>query len=259
MRRLDVTLPFGFGGSVANNSDGLADGVIQQLELAMNVGLLNDGDKLPSEPKLAEQLGVSTLTLRQGLARLRSRGVLVTQRGRGGGSYMRDSHQDNARRAEAELLALTTVELRDLGDVLAGQLAQSARLAAARALPEEIDRLDHMITAFKEGDSPQLRRKYYCRFHIDSAVAAQSPRLMMASVQLLGQFAPMLWNSNIGASSNFVEHYTEIAKAIRRHDADRAQHLVHAQIDREIRLLIAHRLQAVAGLQSTSDQAHHGS
>lgn len=254
-----MSLPFGFGGSVANNSDGLADGVIQQLELAMNVGLLNDGDKLPAEPRLAEQLGVSTVTLRQGLARLRSRGVLVTQRGRGGGSYMRDSHEDNVRRAEEELLALTTVELRDLGDVLAGQLAQSARLAAARALPDEIDRLDHMILAFAEGDSPRLRRKYYCRFHIDAAVAAQSPRLMMTSVQLLGQFAPLLWNSNIGADSQFVERYTDIAAAMRSHDAVRAQDLVYEQIDRETRLLIAHRLRAVAKLNSAVGQANHES
>jgi GntR family transcriptional regulator len=46
------------------------------------------GDRLPSESSLAEALGVSRMTLRQGLAALESRGVLERKRGRGGGTFI---------------------------------------------------------------------------------------------------------------------------------------------------------------------------
>ena len=66
-----------------------AESVARQLERAIRLGLLLDGERLPAESDLAGQLGVSTETLRDALASLRDVGLVETRRGRGGGSFVR--------------------------------------------------------------------------------------------------------------------------------------------------------------------------
>lgn len=242
VRPFDDKFPYGLSGAPSSGAEELSDGVVKQLEFALTVGLLNDGDKLPSEPRLAEQLGVSTVTLRQGLAKLRNRGVLVTQRGRGGGSYLRDSQQINTRRAEELLRSTSSVDLRDLGDLFAAHVGRSARLAAVRYLPDELDRLEQMVTALTSAGTPNLRRRAYCRLHIEFTVTAQSARLMLATVQVLGEFAPLLWNSDSATGADMGEAYAEIVDAIRERDADRAQELSQRQVEGEARLLIERHL-----------------
>lgn len=240
----DEPFPYQYGLTGASPSAGedLSDGVVKQLEFALTVGLLNDGDKLPSEPRLAEQLRVSTVTLRQGLAKLRTRGMLVTQRGRGGGSYLQDSEHLNSSRAAESLRASSSTELRDLGDLFAGLVGRSAQLAARRALPEELARLRQLVLALEGADTPNLRRRAYCRLHIDLAVAAQSPRLMLSTVQLLGELSPLIWNSGAATDSALSAHYGAIVDAIRDRDTQLAPELAHEQIESEIRLLVAHRM-----------------
>jgi GntR family transcriptional regulator len=61
----------------------LPDLVADILREAIADGRLVSGQHLPSEPQLAEQLGVSRATLRQALALLTQEGLLVRQHGRG--------------------------------------------------------------------------------------------------------------------------------------------------------------------------------
>src|SRR5687768_10641430 len=62
--------------------------VARRLGGAIALGLIGDGEQLPSELELATSLNVSTVTLRDALADLRARGLVVTRRGRGGGSFV---------------------------------------------------------------------------------------------------------------------------------------------------------------------------
>ena len=63
---MDKTVfPFGLGRPSTDDASALADSVVNQLETALTVGLINDGDKLPPEIELAAEMGVSNVTLRQ--------------------------------------------------------------------------------------------------------------------------------------------------------------------------------------------------
>lgn len=64
-------------------ADRLSARVVQQIELLMLRGLLRPGDRLPGERDLADQLGVSRPSLREALAELQARGLLVTRAGAG--------------------------------------------------------------------------------------------------------------------------------------------------------------------------------
>lgn len=61
---------------------------------AVESGKLAPGDRLPGERELAASLGVSRMTLRQALARLEARGVLVRVPGRAGGAFVADRRVD---------------------------------------------------------------------------------------------------------------------------------------------------------------------
>ncbi len=61
----------------------LAQGVVRQIELLILRGLLRPGERLPAERELAERLGVSRPSLREAIADLQARGLLVTRAGAG--------------------------------------------------------------------------------------------------------------------------------------------------------------------------------
>ncbi len=243
----DGSFPFGFRPMVPADADGLADGVVRQLEIAVTVGLLGDGERLPTEIKLAEQLGVSTVTLRQGLAKLRDRGLLETRRGRGGGSYIRDAQSQSAERALERLRATSTEELRDLGDACAAVAGMSARLAAKRGLESEFERLHERVRAFSEADTPSARRRADSRFHIEVAVIGQSARLATSMVQLFGELASLRWDpEGSGPSGESAADHTMIADAIAARDADAAQQYAQEHLAREARVLIDSHLRVSA-------------
>jgi GntR family transcriptional regulator len=62
--------------------------IIDQIEQAIAAGDLAPGDRLPPERALAEEHGVSRMTVRQALQALESRGLLRRAIGRNGGSFV---------------------------------------------------------------------------------------------------------------------------------------------------------------------------
>lgn len=61
----------------------LAQSVVRQIELLILRGLLRPGERLPPERDLAERLGVSRPSLREAIAELQDRGLLVARAGSG--------------------------------------------------------------------------------------------------------------------------------------------------------------------------------
>ncbi|NCO16711.1 MAG: GntR family transcriptional regulator, partial [Alphaproteobacteria bacterium] len=63
--------------------EGVARAVIDQVEGLIVAGVLRSGQKMPAERELAETLGVSRPKLREALADLEARGLIVTRHGDG--------------------------------------------------------------------------------------------------------------------------------------------------------------------------------
>lgn len=238
--------PYGLGRPGADDASALADGVVRQLETALTVGLINDGDKLPPEIELAAEMGVSTVTLRQALSVLRNKGVIETRRGRGGGSYVRDSSAFSLQQVEQQLRTKSIDLLRDLGDAGAAAAGAAARLAALRSLPEDVERLQRFADEFTAAKQSDVCRRADSRFHIEIGVAAQSPRLTLLIVQLQGETAPLLWAPGTGPTEEAVQEHARIVEAIRTRDAFRAFTLAVEHCDREARVLIDQHLRLVA-------------
>jgi DNA-binding FadR family transcriptional regulator len=161
--------------------------VVRRLRSAIVLGLLSDGDKLPREADLAKELGVSNFSLREALSVLRSDGLIVTRPGKNGGSFVRRPRQPVSL-AHAELVRLSSAELRDLGEWRQMLTGTAAAMAAQRAAASNLDRLDGYAEQLaRAGDGDQARR-VYARYHLELAAAAQSTRLSHAELTMHEEF-----------------------------------------------------------------------
>ena len=167
--------------------------VARRLTDAIALGLLPDGEQLPAEADLAQQFGVSTVTIRESLSVLRQEGLIETRRGRGGGSFVRGPADGPAVLAKRRLAEVSLLELRDLGDLYAAIAGSAAALAAKRNDTEDVRQLRRAAAQLADAQKPDARRRAEAQFHIQVAVAAQSARLYHEEVALQAEFGTLLW------------------------------------------------------------------
>jgi DNA-binding FadR family transcriptional regulator len=192
---------------------------VERLGTAIRLGLLPPGSRLPPERELASELRISRSTLRQALTTLVQSGHLVSLRGRKGGTFV----------AEQPPLAEHDGEPLDQGAwaVLDYRLAiesGSVLLAAERATPEHLDRLDELVGKMAEDLDFEEYRRTDIRFHIGLAEAAGSPRLVSAMTDVQGQMTDLIaliaHPAEVLTRSN--DQHRRLLKALRKGDGSRA-------------------------------------
>lgn len=225
------------------DSGGRADAVTRRLTQAIRLGLLADGERLPPESRLAAQLGVSPVTLREALASLRELGLVETRRGRGGGSFVRAPDGPDPARLERPLRLLSLHELRDIGDHRAAVAGTATRLAAERAIPADITALRAHAARLTTAGTVTERRRADARLHIEIAAAGQSPRLTREEMNLWSEIGDLVWlpagEDEVAAAA--AEHAALIG-AIERREPQLARDLAERHVATETARLLELRL-----------------
>jgi GntR family transcriptional regulator, transcriptional repressor for pyruvate dehydrogenase complex len=227
-------------------SGGLGDNLVRRLAGAINLGLLNDGEQLPSEAELAVQMGVSTLTLRGALASLREQGLVETRRGRNGGSFVRRPANPSPATLRARLAEVTVTDLRDLCDEHVAVAGATARLAAQRASESNLTRLSTLARQLGEVTALGECSRADSRFHIELAVAAQSERLTRAEISLQSEIGELLWcpGDHPPDRREVAAEHRQIVAAVAAEDEIAARDLAEAHVERGVRRVIDLRLRA---------------
>ncbi|MFT4265129.1 MAG: FCD domain-containing protein [Nocardioides sp.] len=170
-----------------------------RLALAVELGLLPPGARIPPKSDLAEAFGVSEVTVRRAMISLADDGVLVRQRGRSGGTFVAPTpHAAGSASGSAH----TAVEvyradahvvhaLIDQRALIESALAHHAALVATSEQLAELDEL--VVRAGHAADWPT----YHAidrRFHLAAAEAAGQPWAMKHYREVLdrlyGYFLP---------------------------------------------------------------------
>jgi DNA-binding FadR family transcriptional regulator len=220
------------------------DVVARRLSSAIRLGLLADGQRLPSETEFAAHLGVSTVTLREALARLRETGLVETRRGRGGGTVVCAPATRAGERLRELLSQFTVYELRELGDHRAAVAGMCAYLAAQRAVEPEINRLRQEVDRLSAATNTAERWAADVNFHVALATATQSSRLVRSEVALQAELGDVLWllaEHDLHTEGIVADHrrvYTAVRSrrasaardAMTRHLADETAILVRARV-----------------------------
>lgn len=228
-------------GTVAR---GLAPQLAERLARAIRLGLIPDGSRLPPEAGFAEELGVATVTLRDTLAILRAEGLVVTRRGRSGGTFARAPRHGHGGALAHQLLAFTTLDLRELGDHRRAVSGTSAALAAERWLPADLDQLRRRLARLAAASTPGEYHRCETQFGIEVALAAQSPRLTGEELRLRAEVGDLSWLRSAEADRDAATASRRaLVEAIARRDHGGARALAEAQVVDDVRRLIALRIQ----------------
>ncbi|MFI1562946.1 FadR/GntR family transcriptional regulator [Streptomyces sp. NPDC020490] len=231
---------------------GRAQEVVQRITEAIYLGLLSDGEKLPVEVQLAAQFNVAPMTVREALSELREQGLVETKRGRSGGSFVRHPKSPPVEPQRQRLAAMTISGLRDIVDEHLAVAGRSAQLAAERASAVNVRRLFSLTEQLRTADNLGDRIRADCRFHIELAVAAQSPRLTRLEANLQAEVSGLLWLP-IGPEIDLdavVEEHHAIATAVVSENGDEARRLTEEHVAGNLRRLTAlHLLQTEEGAQ----------
>ncbi|WP_026378582.1 FadR/GntR family transcriptional regulator [Agromyces italicus] len=170
---------------------GRAEQVAQRLIDGIVLGVLDPGERLPSEPELARRFGVALITVREGLGILREAGLVETRRGRDGGSFVVHDDAEHRTLLTARLRGLAQVELSDMAVYFGAILAGAAERAAERASDAEASRLAAWLDGADFGTAATARTNQG-GFFLELAVLSQSARLVREQIRLQAEFGPLL-------------------------------------------------------------------
>jgi GntR family transcriptional regulator, transcriptional repressor for pyruvate dehydrogenase complex len=228
---------------------GRAETVARRLIDAITLGLLADGEQLPSETELASKFGVSTVTVREALIALRQQGLVQTRRGRGGGSFVRAPASGAEQTLAERLAAVTLAEIRDIGDHYLAIAGTAAKLAAERATPDDVIRIRATLNG-PTGAAYRTERE----FHLEVVAAAQSRRLTQQEVRLQGEAGALLWRPAVGTGPSLraAAAHEAIVAAISAADPDRARALTEQHVQEATEQLAEVYLQLVGRRMAVS-------
>ncbi|WP_341945588.1 GntR family transcriptional regulator [Microbacterium sp. LWH11-1.2] len=170
--------------------EGRAELVERRLVDAITRGHLRAGERLPSEAELARSLGVAPVTVREALLAIRERGLVVTRRGRNGGSFVA-AHADPLSFARESVRSSSRVALRDLGAHYAAITGAGVRLAARRADASEAQQVRRRMERLDELDG-ESQRRLLDDVQIEIVALSQSARLTREQMKLQAEFSPYL-------------------------------------------------------------------
>jgi GntR family transcriptional repressor for pyruvate dehydrogenase complex len=146
------------------------DTVRARIALAIELGLLGPGERLPPNGEIARALGVGDITVRRALVSLCEDGVLERRRGRNGGTLVA-ADAPAGRVGEIKAYQESTAEVRELIDhrlVLESGLTQ---LVAMRRPDESIDRLRDLVRRMDAATSWAEFHDLDAEFHLAVAAA----------------------------------------------------------------------------------------
>lgn len=207
------------------------DAVRLRIGMAISLGTLKPGERLPDQEEVARGLSVSPMTARRALMSLAEDGVLVRRRGRTGGTFVADPPSAEALR-ELVVPAAETAEVHHLIDRRLLMECALAHFAAVHATSEHVRRLDGLTRRMAEAQSWSVYHQADDEFHRlvaeAAAVGTSAAEYVKVLEQLYGYFIPypidQLHLSNhdhVGLVRALAERDCETAVSVSRRHVDR--------------------------------------
>lgn len=163
--------------------------VLHQLRERLESGRLKPGEKLPAEPELAGQFGVSRTALREALKILELSGYLEIRRGYGGGTFVAKPTAEEFKMITPSTMPIAAVTPRQLSQVRLAIEPQAARVAAQADLRDARPLEDTLSEMRILDDRPARVLEANFDFHVAVAKVSANP----VFVTLLEELRPTIY------------------------------------------------------------------
>ncbi|MCZ6721351.1 MAG: FCD domain-containing protein [Proteobacteria bacterium] len=204
--------------------------VVERIRRAIQLDRLGAGERLPSEPDLARQLGVSRTTLRAAIRHLAGEGYLESRRGAGGGLFVMAPEGSKAHRL-TELRARAG-EIEELIDFRSAIECAAARFAALRRTEADLERIEAALEALARSRVIPEFRKADSAFHLTIADAAANEHLRRAVEDVRAAMFGLVDLADFDVMvSNSRDEHRRIADAIAAGNAKKAERAMARHIE----------------------------
>ena len=204
--------------------------IVQQIKGQIKKGILKPGEKLPSERKLADLLGVSRASVREAIQALAFSGYLEVIQGKGTYILEMATQYDEIVNFFSKFSNYSLDYLMEARIMLEGEFA---RLAALNASQEEIDVIERV---FNEIASSKDLNTFFVKdleFHLTIAKATHNP-IMNGLMKIIGEMLYKETQKIIEISKdtkeNTIETTRDLVQAIKQRDAEKAKELMGEHI-----------------------------
>ncbi|HEX7298321.1 MAG TPA: FadR/GntR family transcriptional regulator [Solirubrobacteraceae bacterium] len=200
--------------------------IVDQIRAAIVTGRLERGERLPPERALAEQFGVSRVTVRDALRGLEAMGLIEVRVGARGGAFVTVPSGSLVGQTMSDMMLMSAVTPEDIVEARLLVELGTVSLACARATDDDLKRLRELC----ERGEAELAAKTYTRelsweFHSLLAEAAHNPAVdgLAHSFRSTLSMHPVRVREGARAHNLTVQEHLRILEALERRDADAAR------------------------------------
>ena len=200
-----------------------SDDVIAQIRRAILAGEVRPGDRLPTERELAQQFGVSRVTVRDALRALEANGLVRVKVGGQGGPFVAEPDISLLGESIGTHLHLRGATFHELAEARLALETTAARLAAERATEADLAALEAAI--HQPRPTPGDAASSSLDFHTALVSAAHNAALLImftATRGLIQAAFDALHAQQPDMAETARRVHTELHVAITEHDAERA-------------------------------------
>jgi DNA-binding FadR family transcriptional regulator len=208
--------------------------VIAQIRRAILSGQYRPGDRLPTEREMAQQFGVSRVTVRDALRALEANGLVRVKVGGQGGPYV--SEPDIALLSDSfgTHLQLRGTTFEELAEARQALETTAAVLAARRATSDDLTALKAALQGPIQPPQSSNTASTSLDFHTALVIAAHNRALLAmfrATRALIQQAFDTLHAQQPDMAEAARRAHTELYAAITEQDPDRAAGLMRAHLE----------------------------
>lgn len=206
--------------------------IARRIKKQISEGRLTAGHKLPAERDMARQFKTSRVSVREAYRSLEDMGLLRIRRGAEGGAFIAKFDHEPVRRSLSLVLGLGNTSHNEVTEARMLIEPSIVRLAALRARPEDIDKLELVLAREEEEVGTPSTDSGTTAGQFHRAVADCTHNMPL--VVLMNALADLTAESVSALDSRIrtrhrrknCKYHRSILEAIREHDADRAYALM---------------------------------
>ncbi len=208
--------------------------VIAQIRRAIMTGQYRPGDRLPTEREMAQQFGVSRVTVRDALRALEANGLVRVKVGGQGGPYVSAPDIAHLSDSFSTHLHLRGTTFHDLAEARQALETTAAQLAAQRATAEDLSALEGAIKGPTRPTQASDTAASSLDFHTALVIASHNQALLAmfgATRTLIQEAFDQLHAQQPDMADAARNTHTELFAAISEHDSDRAGALMRSHLE----------------------------
>jgi DNA-binding FadR family transcriptional regulator len=209
--------------TVARASSAIAD----QIRTAIVTGKLTAGERLSPERELAEQFGVSRVTVRDALRSLEAMGLIEVRVGARGGAFVTVPTGSRVAQAMSDMMMMSVVSPEDVVESRLIVELGTVTLACARATDEDIEALRDLAERGEKAlAAGTYTREVSWEFHSLVAAAAHNGAVegLTQSFRSTLSMHPVRAREGAKAHAATVQEHARILAALEARDAATARH-----------------------------------